>query len=91
VAEPDLSVVIPTFRRERQLVEAIASALRQPKVSVEVIVIDDSADGSAEAAVASLAQAAQRLGQPVPNPISGYGLVGAELRRQPALAGLRAD
>jgi len=46
---------------------------------------------AAEAAVASLAQAAQRLGQPVPNPISGYGLVGAELRRQPALAGLRAD
>lgn len=54
MAEPDLSVVIPTFRRERQLVEAIASALRQPKVSVEVIVIDDSADGSADAAVASI-------------------------------------
>ncbi len=46
---------------------------------------------AAEAAVASLARDAQRLSQPVPNPISGYGLVGAELRRQPALAALRAD
>ncbi|HET9331808.1 MAG TPA: S8 family serine peptidase [Steroidobacteraceae bacterium] len=46
---------------------------------------------TAEAAVASLAQGAQRLSQPVPNPISGYGLVGAELRPQPALAGPRAD
>ena len=44
---------------------------------------------AADAAVASLAQSAQRLSQPVPNPVSGYGLVGAELRRQPALAGLR--
>jgi len=44
---------------------------------------------AADAAVASLAQSAQRLSQPVPNPVSGYGLVGAALRRQPALAGLR--
>ena len=43
---PDVSVVIPTFRREKQLIEAIDSALQQ-SVSVEVIVVDDSPEGCA--------------------------------------------
>jgi len=50
----DISVVIPTFRRREFLMEAIDSALRQPDVSVEVIVVDDSPEGSARDAVASL-------------------------------------
>jgi glycosyltransferase involved in cell wall biosynthesis len=47
----DLSVVIPTFRRPLQLAEAIGSALAQADVTVEVIVIDDSPEGSARAVI----------------------------------------
>lgn len=45
---PDFSVIIPTFRRPGELVESIASALGQREVSVEILVIDDSPEGSAE-------------------------------------------
>lgn len=48
---PDFSVIIPTFRRPSELLEAIASALGQREVSVEVFVIDDSPEGSAEVVV----------------------------------------
>jgi glycosyltransferase involved in cell wall biosynthesis len=50
----DVSVVIPTFRRRELLLEAIQSALRQERVSVEVIVVDDSPEGSAREAVQAL-------------------------------------
>ena len=50
----DVSVVIPTFRRQELLKEAISSALRQVDVSVEIIVVDDSPEGSAHEAVAGL-------------------------------------
>jgi glycosyltransferase involved in cell wall biosynthesis len=50
----DVSVVIPTFRREHLLPEAIASVCSQEGVSVEVIVVDDSPEGSAEAAVRAM-------------------------------------
>lgn len=50
----DFSVVIPTFRRPRELVEAISSVLRQHDATVEVFVIDDSPEGSAEEAVRGL-------------------------------------
>lgn len=50
----DVSVVIPTFRREKQLVEAVHSALAQEGVSVEVLVLDDSPEGSARQAVESI-------------------------------------
>ena len=43
----DISVVIPTYRRPALLREAIASVFAQTDVAVEVIVIDDSAEGSA--------------------------------------------
>src|ERR1700733_1199234 len=46
---------------------------------------------AAQEAVAALARRALDLGTPGLDPVYGYGLVGAELRRQPALAGLRAD
>jgi glycosyltransferase involved in cell wall biosynthesis len=51
---PDISVVIPTHRRPAELAEAIASVLAQEGVTVEVIVVDDCADGSAEHVVAAL-------------------------------------
>ena len=44
----DFSVIIPTFRRPRELIEAISSVLRQPESTVEIFVIDDSPEGSAE-------------------------------------------
>jgi glycosyltransferase involved in cell wall biosynthesis len=50
----DVSVVIPTYRRERLVVEAITSACSQRGVDVEVIVVDDSPEGSAGDAVRSM-------------------------------------
>jgi glycosyltransferase involved in cell wall biosynthesis len=50
----DISVIIPTFHREVQLLEAIGSVLSQLDVSFEIIVVDDSGSGSARDAVASL-------------------------------------
>ncbi len=50
----DFSVVIPTFRRPSELIEAISSVLRQLDATIEVFVIDDSPEGSAEDAVKGL-------------------------------------
>jgi glycosyltransferase involved in cell wall biosynthesis len=50
----DFSVVIPTFRRPAQLIETITSVLRQQDVTIEILVIDDSPEGSADQAVRSL-------------------------------------
>jgi glycosyltransferase involved in cell wall biosynthesis len=47
----DISVIIPAYRRPRMLAETIASALSQTGVTVEVIVIDDDVEGSAEPVV----------------------------------------
>ncbi len=58
--EPLVSIVIPTFRREMMLVDAIRSVLSQSGVRVEVIVLDDSPEGSAAAAVAGCADARVR-------------------------------
>jgi GT2 family glycosyltransferase len=44
----DFSVVIPTFRRPDTLIETISSVLRQHDVTVEILVVDDSPEGSAE-------------------------------------------
>ena len=49
----DFSVIIPTFRRPRELAEAITSVLRQAGVTIEIVVIDDSPEGSAEDSVTS--------------------------------------
>lgn len=51
----DVSVVVPTFRRPRLLGEAVQSALSQQGVGVEVLVVDDSPEGSAQAEVESIA------------------------------------
>jgi glycosyltransferase involved in cell wall biosynthesis len=50
----DVSVIVPTFRREKLVVEAVQSALQQEGVSLEVLVLDDSPEGSARAAVTAL-------------------------------------
>ncbi len=44
----DFSVVIPTFHRPKELSAAISSVLRQHDATIEVFVIDDSPEGSAE-------------------------------------------
>jgi GT2 family glycosyltransferase len=65
---PDVSVVIPTYKREREVVLAVRSALAQPAVSLEVIVLDDTADGTARAAVESIHDPRVRyIVRPVPS------------------------
>ena len=44
----DLSIIIPTFHRENELVQAIQSVLTNRKAAFEVLVSDDSPEGSAE-------------------------------------------
>jgi glycosyltransferase involved in cell wall biosynthesis len=50
----EVSVVIATFRREQLVLEAIASALAQRDIALEVIVVDDSGAGSARRCVEAL-------------------------------------
>ncbi len=50
----DVSIIIPTFRRESQLLEAIDSVRNQQGVSFQIIAVDDSAEGSAREAVATI-------------------------------------
>lgn len=44
----DLSVIVPTFRREQEVVQAVRSVLSEGPLRLEVLVADDSPDGSAE-------------------------------------------
>src|ERR1700730_10710648 len=63
----DISVVIPTFRRRKHLGEAIASVLGQTGVLIEIIVIDDSPEASAQKVVECVSDARVRyLKNPVP-------------------------
>lgn len=66
----DFSVIIPTFRRPLELREAIESVVAQRGVSVEVRVVDDSPEASAEKVVESLADARVSY-QKVPVPTGG--------------------
>jgi glycosyltransferase involved in cell wall biosynthesis len=50
-----VSVIIPTFHRESLLLDAIGSVLCQSGVTLQVIVVDDSGQGTARDAVASVA------------------------------------
>jgi glycosyltransferase involved in cell wall biosynthesis len=47
----DISVIIPTFRRQRQLAQTLASVLGQSGVTLDVLVVDDCPDGSARGVV----------------------------------------
>jgi glycosyltransferase involved in cell wall biosynthesis len=67
----DISVVIPTFRRPKLLGEAIASILKQTSVALEVLVIDDSPECSAEDIVGSFRDARIRY-MKNPEPSAGF-------------------
>jgi glycosyltransferase involved in cell wall biosynthesis len=67
----DVSVVLPTFRRPAMLREAIASVLAQRGATVELIVIDDSPEGSAAAIAHEFAGAPLRYLQN-PEPTGGF-------------------
>ena len=56
----DVSVIVPTYRRERQVVDAVRSALAQRGPSVEVLVLDDEPGASARTAVESIGDARVR-------------------------------
>jgi glycosyltransferase involved in cell wall biosynthesis len=70
----DVSVVIPTFRRPEKLAQAIASVLEQPATALEVIVVDDSPEGSADPVVRNAADARVRY---IKNPNPSGGRPGA--------------
>ena len=53
----DFSVVIPTYRRNRELAEAIASVRAQSGATWEILVADDCPDGGAKPVVESLGDA----------------------------------
>jgi glycosyltransferase involved in cell wall biosynthesis len=53
----DFSIVVPTYRRPKELAEALTSALSQTGVTIEVLVIDDSPEGSAHDVVKTFADA----------------------------------
>lgn len=67
--EVDVSVIIPTFRRLELLKEAILSVLAQERVRTEVIVVDDSPEGSARSVVEAVADS--RITYLQNNPPSG--------------------
>jgi glycosyltransferase involved in cell wall biosynthesis len=50
----DFSVIVPTYRRPTELTEAMNSVLGQKGVVIEIIVVDDSPEGSARAVVERL-------------------------------------
>jgi glycosyltransferase involved in cell wall biosynthesis len=50
----EFSVIIPTYRRPKELRAAVASALRQTGTTIEVLIIDDSPEGSARETVENL-------------------------------------
>jgi glycosyltransferase involved in cell wall biosynthesis len=52
--EPLVSVITTTYRREQQVVDAVRSALEQGGSPLEVLVIDDTPERTAEAAVLAI-------------------------------------
>jgi glycosyltransferase involved in cell wall biosynthesis len=63
----DFSVIVPTFRRRGQLMEAITSILLQTGVTFEILVVDDCPDASARDVVLDLQDARiTYLGNPAP-------------------------
>jgi glycosyltransferase involved in cell wall biosynthesis len=67
----DFSVVIPTFRRPRELAETISSVLRQQHATIEIFVIDDSPEGSAEEVVSEF-QDSRIVYYKNPDPTGGF-------------------
>ena len=50
----DVTVIIPTFRRQKQLKEAIQSVIDEKGLKMEIFVVDDSPDGCARAVIDSM-------------------------------------
>jgi glycosyltransferase involved in cell wall biosynthesis len=50
----EVSVVIPTFRRNRELAETIASVQAQAAIDIEIVIVDDSPEGVAQTLVETL-------------------------------------
>jgi glycosyltransferase involved in cell wall biosynthesis len=67
----DISVIMATYRRPLTIVSAIQSILDQRGVQVEVIVVDDCPDGSAETVVAGIGDPRVRYIRN-PNPSKGH-------------------
>src|SRR5678815_3984049 len=67
---PDVSVIIPTYRRPIPLGESIRSALDQEGVGVEVHVIDDSPEGAGRPVVEAIDDSRIRYEQ-MPSPTGG--------------------
>ena len=90
---PTISVIIPTFRRPDALMRAIASTF-EPDLDVEVIVIDDSPERSAEPIVASIGRPDVRYAA-MPTPTGGRPALvrnlGIELARHDVLYFLDDD
>lgn len=66
----DISVIMATYRRPHTIVDAIKSILDQRAVRVEVLVVDDCPDGSAETVVLGIGDARVRYMRN-PNPSNG--------------------
>jgi glycosyltransferase involved in cell wall biosynthesis len=65
-----LSVVIPTFRREEQVVAAVQSVLSSTPPSTEVLVLDDTPEGSASGAISAIGDDRVRY-EKMPEPSGG--------------------
>jgi glycosyltransferase involved in cell wall biosynthesis len=64
----DVSVIIPTYHRERELREAIDSVRVQRGVALEIIVVDDSPEGSARDVIAIVSDPrVQYISRPEPS------------------------
>lgn len=50
----EFSIIVPTFRRPSELRDAVTSVLSQLEVNVEIIVVDDSPEGSAREVIEAL-------------------------------------
>jgi GT2 family glycosyltransferase len=68
---PDISVVIPTCRRPAELAEAIRSVLVEKSLSLEVIVVDDTAEQSARPTIAGFSDPRIRY-EVNPKPSGGW-------------------
>jgi hypothetical protein len=61
IGRPTVSVVIPCYRYGRHLPSAVASALIQPGVDVDVLVIDDASPDDSAAVATALARSDPRV------------------------------
>src|SRR5437660_7821705 len=66
---PTISVVIPTYQRREDVLDAVASVLAQHHEVMEIVVIDDgSTDGTSEALLSRYPDQVRLLGQPNSGP-----------------------